>query len=228
MDKKKYFYFDIETSGAYKSLDEMRTKDERMYNLFLWKKGCKEETDDTWKGEAEEVFRKKSGLLPEFGRVVCISWGFYNSNGELKIGSIMYENERLIMEEAKKLFDQVSRLRLTPCGYNIKGFDIPFLFKMMLKYEIVPSTCLNFYGKKPWDVDMLDLMEFWKNGSNSMTCTMDEMSMVLGVPSSKDEMHGYNVRDAWNDERYNDIKTYCEKDVKCCVDIVEKLSDLIE
>lgn len=223
MKKEHYFYFDIETAGAYKNLEEMKANDPRQYELFRWKKNFKSETDDSWKGDDEEVYSKKAALLPEFGRIVCISWAFYKSDGELKIGSIINKDEKQMITEAKKMFDQVSQLKLAPCGYNIKGFDIPVLFKMFIKYGLTPSPCLSFYNKKPWDVDMLDLQEFWKNGSNSMSCTLDEMSYMLGVDSPKDEMHGYEVKEAWDNGRYSDIKRYCEKDVKCTVDIVEKL-----
>ena len=227
MDKRKYLYFDIETAGKYRNADEMHKNDERQYKLFAHKMERFSERDSTWAGEINDVYSKKCALLPEYGRVACISYAFFMNNGELRVDSINYDDEERTMKEAKRLFDLIANKGLTLCGYNIKGFDIPFLFKKFLQYNITPPSNINFFNKKPWDVDCLDLQELWKNNSQSMISSFDEFAYMLGVKSPKDEIMGVDVHKTYYDGDYAMIKRYCEKDVKCCVECVEVLENLI-
>lgn len=228
MDKRRYLYFDIETAGAYGTLSEMKENDIRQYNLFLHKQARFSEKDETWRGKPEDVYLKKCALQPEYGRVVCISYGFFLADGKIKIDSLNDMNEETIMHDAKKLFDLVFDKSLVLCGYNIKGFDIPFLFKKFLSYNIVPPKNINFFNKKPWEVDCLDLQELWKNNSQAQIASFDEFAYSLGVKSPKDELMGVEVHKTfYEDKDYAAIKKYCEKDVKCCVDCVEVLENLI-
>jgi len=54
------------------------------------------------------------------------------------------------------------------------------------------------------------------------------MCVSLGVPSSKTmEVTGDSVHRAyWFDEKYDQIKEYCEKDVECLVDVIKKIKSL--
>lgn len=50
-------------------------------------------------------------------------------------------------------------------GHNINFFDIPFLFKRMVAHKITPPSILHLEGKKPREIDNIDWVEKWKNGS---------------------------------------------------------------
>lgn len=220
MDKKRYFYFDIETTRKYKTFKDFEDNDERGAALF--KKKWKSKNVDM---ALEEWYKDQAGLLPEYGKVLCVSYGFYKADGSFACGSVFSDNEEELMKNCKTVFDRVSVLGLTLCGYNIKGFDMPYLFKKFLSYHIVPPQVLNTYNKKPWDVVVLDLQDLWK-ATSMHACTFDEFAYSIGVASPKTEMCGSEVGDAYFDKRLTDIKNYCEKDVKCCAECVEAIEEL--
>ena len=86
-----------------------------------------------------ELFKKYSGLLPEFGRVVCVSAGFITGE-ERKIQSFIKGGEEDILKETVNLLNRVHKLSFSLCGHNIKTFDLPYLGKRMLINKIKPSV----------------------------------------------------------------------------------------
>jgi hypothetical protein len=228
MDKKRYVYFDIETVGKYKDYDTMVCSDLRQSELF--EKKCKrfKEKDPSWEGPVEEVFLKKCGLYPEYAKVACVSYAYYTADGELHINSFNDLNEEVLLTGAKNLFLSAIKRNLILCGFNIKNFDIPFLFKKFLHYGITPPENVNFFNKKPWEVNCLDLMDLWKSNSTLMVTTFDEFAYMLHVDSPKDKLDGSEVHDAYyNKQEYGLIREYCEKDVRCCAECVSAIEGLL-
>ena len=86
-----------------------------------------------------ELFKKYSGLLPEFGRVVCVSAGFITGD-ERKIQSFTKGGEGDILKETVNLLNRVHKLGFFLCGHNIKTFDLPYLGKRMLINKIFRIT----------------------------------------------------------------------------------------
>lgn len=190
----KPLFFDIETAGSSKDFDSLHP-----------------EMQDAWlvTGKFEEHYPKECALIPEFGQVVCCTFA-YEKNGELKI---ITETDIISIQT---IF--LNSREFTPCGWNIKGFDIPFLNKHFLKNGLKIPAILSLWDpkveeiKKPWLVKVLDLQEIWKqNGFNS--CKFNSACVFLGIESPKDDIDGSQVHEAfWNGE-IERIKTYCEKDV---------------
>ena len=184
----KPLFFDIETAGSSKDF------------YFLTP-----EMQEAWKisKKTPEDYANECSLTPEFGQVVCCTFGYE------KDGNLVITTETNIFE-IHRLFKLSSSF--TPCGWNIKGFDIPFLNKHFLKNGLKIPAILSTYNKKPWEVNILDLQEIWKqNGFNS--CKFNSACVFLGIETPKDDIDGSQVHDAfWNGE-IERIKTYCEKDV---------------
>ncbi len=190
----KPLFFDIETAGLAKDFDSLSP-----------------EMQDAWlvTGKFEEHYPNECSLIPEFGQVVCCTFG-YEKEGKL----ITTTEDDLI--EIHKIFKNATGM--IPCGWNIKGFDIPFLNKHFLKNGLKIPAILSLWDpkveeiKKPWLVKVLDLQEIWKqNGFNS--CKFNSACVFLGIESPKDDIDGSQVHESfWNCE-IERIKTYCEKDV---------------
>lgn len=236
MDKKSYFYFDIETSRKYESYDEFKEADERGAKLFE-KKVLKKLTKEEWDTLVIDKFARNKfvrdeyvdlgGLLPEYGRVVCMAYGFYKPDGGNRVLGCAFDlDEKKLIGDIAKAFNQVSSLRLIPCGYNVRGFDIPYIYKKCLSYGIPVPSVINSFGKKPWEVLMFDMMDTWKGTSNS-SATFDEMAYSLGVESPKKDMNGSEVGDAFFSGQYKEIVEYCKRDVACLMDCSEKIENLI-
>lgn len=227
IDVKKYFYFDIETSRKYETFSEFNKVDPRGAALF--EKKIKNKFKDSAVDDAFLEFQYKDlgGLLPEYGRIVCLSYGLYKpTDGKKILGHVAEEDELLTMKKIKQVFDKIGELGLVPCGYNIKGFDIPYVFKKLVSHGLTVPTLVNTFNKKPWDIQMLDLQDVWKSTSMN-ACTFDEFAYSLGVNSPKDEMCGSEVGDAYFKGKLDDIVKYCNKDVNCCIECVDALSKVM-
>ena len=91
--------------------------------------------------DSNEMFVKKSALLPEFGKIVCVSVGFILPNNEIKLDSF-YGDEKDILTKLSDLLNRVDKLGFILCGHNVKNFDLPYIAKRMLINGIqVPSIC---------------------------------------------------------------------------------------
>ena len=226
MNIDKLLFFDIETCGKYATFNDYKKADIRGAELFEYKHQ-KKIKKDSWNPDVNIAYRENSPLLTEHGRIVCICMAFYKPDGSIKRGTIKNEDEYQLLVEAQQIFNKLSELGFTLCGFNIKGFDIPWLFKKFCSYGLVVPSCLNNVGKKPWEVNILDIADVWKGLSFEMN-TFDEVAYSLNVQSPKSEMNGSMVHDYfWNEKRIDDIAKYCENDVTALIDICNILNKVI-
>jgi len=227
MNYKNLFYFDIETVSKYRNLIEFEKEDSRGYELFLKKIKRKSNRFEDWKKEDHIVYNEKSSIVPEYGKIIVVSMAYFK-NGEFKKKSVFNDNEEILIKEVHKIFDNIStHTTFGLCGYYIKGFDIPWLNKKMLKYGLKIPKNLKMFNVKPWEMNVYDLAEIWTNGTIERS-SFDEMLYEIGANSPKDTMSGENVNEEyWINDNLKGIKEYCELDVKACVDAAKILMDKI-
>lgn len=74
----KLLFIDIETCGSYATLEELEDKNNVLNNLWnkMGDSYFRRHYPEDERMSDGELFKKYSGLLPEFGRVVCVSAGF--------------------------------------------------------------------------------------------------------------------------------------------------------
>ncbi|TDO28255.1 ribonuclease H-like domain-containing protein [Sediminibacterium goheungense] len=177
--------------------------------------------------EPEESYRKKAGILAEFGRVICISTAFFYKNESgaycLKIKSIYGDDEVEILKIFTQLCEkmQQSAPHFQFAGHNIREFDIPFIGRRMLINHMYLPTCFQIQDRKPWEVKMFDTLNWWKFGDHKNYVSLDLLAHVLDIPSSKTDMDGSMVQDVYYIDR--DIKRivqYCERDVIVTANII--------
>jgi len=229
INKDKLLFFDIETSGSYATIDEMKEKNIIIYNLWVkmgepyFKRHYPE--DDRMSGG--ELYKKYSGLLPEFGRVVCVSAGFING-GERKIQSFYKGSETEILKEVTDLFNKVHKLGFSLCGHNIKNFDLPYIGKRMLINKVKLSGIMPSHDTKPWEIKALDTKELWNFGSYKGLSALHLVCGVLGLDTPKEgKVDGTNIhRNYYENNNISEIKEYCEKDIHAVMDIVSHVQSL--
>jgi hypothetical protein len=228
MNYKNLLYLDIETVSKYSSIDELKNNDERGYNLFKRKINRKSDKITDWKENESTVYFNKSPLIPEFGKIVCISLSYYRNN-EIKTKSIFGHNEEEIIRESQSIFSHFSNKTIFGlCGFYIKGFDIPFINRKILKYNLEIPKLLKTFNVKPWDMNICDLSEIWKSNGNLETTSFDEMLYELELESPKQDICGSEVNKIyWENDDLDRIKNYCECDVKSVMDTTKKISHLI-
>lgn len=219
-------FFDIETAGLYPSLEECHAKDPHLAEL--WIKRCKWLQKNIEPGEStdpNDLWLNRASLHPEFGRVVCVSFGVFSAEME-KITSFYGEDERDILEKANKILANSRTKGFKVAGQNIKNFDIPYLGKRMIINSITPDPIIQTWNKKPWETSFVDLAEIFAFGAWGQSfSSLDLISHVLGVPTSKDNLDGSMVHSSyWDKKMIEEIKDYCEQDVVCTMNCFKRLS----
>ena len=126
-DINKLLFLDIETVGIEEDLDSLHVEFPHLSKM--WKETgydyCKRRypNEDLY---SNEMFIKKAALLPEFGKIVCVSVGFIIPSGEIKLDSFVGD-EKEILGNVCELFNRVDKLGFRICGHNIKNFDLPYI-----------------------------------------------------------------------------------------------------
>ena len=225
-DIKNILYFDVETAGGYRTYEDLVSENPRLAKL--WERRAKYFRSNTPGMEDlsdSEIYSQKSGLEPEFGRVVCVSFGVWEE-GSHRITSFFGEDEKEILEKTAKVLSNAAAKGMKICGHNIKMFDVPFLGKKFIFNGIGVPNNLQIWDKKPWEISMLDTAEFFSFGSWSHKFLgLDLLACSLLIDSPKDDIDGSQVHDTfWDEKNFERIKEYCEKDVITVMDVLSKVS----
>ncbi|ANW97207.1 3'-5' exonuclease [Wenyingzhuangia fucanilytica] len=204
--KENILFLDIETVPLYKTFSEVPDVEKDLFeNKTAYKRG--EEI-------SAEEFYSNAGIWAEFGKVVCISVGYF-VNQELRITSFASKDEKEILIGFKKLlevhFNQPQQLL---CGHNAKEFDFPFIARRMIVHGLDLPVKLNLFGKKPWEIPHLDTLELWKFGDYKHYTSLKLLTHLLGVPSPKGDIDGSQVGTVfYEQDDLPRIVRYCEQDV---------------
>lgn len=175
-----------------------------------------------------EAFYERAGIWAEFGKIVCISVGYFNTstNGKrFRTTSFYGDNEATILQQFKVLLEtHFNRREHLLCAHNGKEFDFPYIARRMIINRITLPHKLNLFGKKPWEIPHIDTLELWKFGDYKHYTSLKLLTKILGIPSPKDDIDGSQVRKVYYE--HNDIDrivVYCEKDTVAVAQIVLRL-----
>jgi len=163
-----------------------------------------------------EEFYERAGIWAEFGKIICISAGFFEkSHGlTLRVRSYTGEEENILRQFKELLETYFNRPKQVLCAHNGKEFDFPYIARRMIIHGISLPSKLSLFGKKPWEVPHIDTMELWKFGDFKHYTSLKLLAHVLGIPSPKEDIDGSMVREVYYEE--NDLERivqYCERDV---------------
>lgn len=230
----KLLFFDIESVSQYEDLYDM-TEDklkmwESYYDSFRKKVTDESRIDSeimSKKDIQREVYRQTAAFFPEFGKVACVSMAFVTKDGEVRFESFYGEDELHILTEVRKIFDKIEPLGFDLCGQSIKIFDIPFLGKRYFINGMKPPKLFPSHETKPWDLRVVDTKEVWQFGNNWSLSSLDLICSSLNIESPKNgDVKGDSVTTNYWEGNHEEIKEYCERDVKALVDIITKLNNL--
>jgi len=224
---KDMLFLDVETASGVRYYTDLP---ERMQ--LLWNKKAQKITKNLFLSQEEciQVYDEKAAIFAEFNKIICISVGYLAYDEDeivLKVKSYFGDNEKEILKEfsslLKKHYNNLEKYYL--CGHNIKEFDCPVICRRMLIHDLELPKLLNLSRKKPWQVGhLIDTLEMWKFGDYKSYISLDLLSAVLDISSTKTNLVGSLVsRVYWE---YNDIeriKLYCEQDVVTTVSVFLRL-----
>ncbi len=177
----------------------------------------------------EDGYRQKAGILAEFAKVICISTGFFyadkSGNICLKMKSNYGDDEATILNEFIELVKKFSahNRNFKFAGHNIREFDIPFLCRRMLINSIDLPPSFQLHGAKPWEINMVDTLQWWKFGDYKNYISLHLLANVLGIPTSKNDIDGSMVQDVYYVEKDIDrIVAYCQRDVVVVAQVLQR------
>ncbi len=212
-------FLDIETvpeEEHFHSLDdEMKT---------LWEHKTQYQRKDDF---SPEEFYDRAGIWAEFGKIVCVSVGYFVVKGDIRnfrVTSFFGDEKKILRDFNNLLNNHFNQAQHILCGHNAKEFDIPFLARRMIINQIPIPNKLNLFGKKPWEIPHLDTLELWKFGDYKHFTSLKLMCKILDIPSSKGDIDGSQVGYVFYVEKDIDrIVTYCEKDTIAVAQIFLRL-----
>ncbi|MBV1922680.1 MAG: 3'-5' exonuclease [Flavobacteriaceae bacterium] len=212
-------FLDIETVPLFEQHEQL---DE--ISQSLWEQKTKYQRKDEF---TPEEFYDRAGIWAEFGKIICISVGYFVFKGDVRNFRVtsFHGDEIHLLNEFKTLLEtHFNKAKHVLCAHNGKEFDFPFIARRMIINKIDIPFKLNLFGKKPWEVPHLDTLELWKFGDYKTYTSLKLMTHVLGIPSPKDDIDGSDVHRVYYEEKDIDrIITYCEKDTIAVAQILLRL-----
>jgi 3'-5' exonuclease len=205
--KENILFLDVETVPQYAAYNELPVA-----TMKLW--DHKTEYLKKPEGATPEKLYERAGIYAEFGKIVCISVGFFYED-KFRVKSFAGEDERLLLNDFAAMLgkDYFKSNRLL-CAHNGKEFDFPYIARRMLIHRIKLPALLNQSGKKPWEVPHLDTMELWRFGDYKSYTSLELLANIFDIPTPKDDIKGSDVGKVfWQDKDISRIARYCEKDV---------------
>lgn len=212
-------FLDIETVPEFEHYSDLPKEKKE-----LWEAKSQYQRKDEFTGEE---FYPRAGIWAEFGKIICISVGYFNLDKDIRTFRVtsFFGDELKILKDFKTLliahFSQTKHLL---CAHNGKEFDFPYIARRMIINSMELPYKLNLFGKKPWEVPHLDTLELWKFGDFKHYTSLKLMANVLNIPSPKDDIDGSEVYNVYYNEKDLDrIITYCEKDTITVAQILLRL-----
>jgi hypothetical protein len=165
----------------------------------------------------EDLYSDRAGIYAEFGKIVCIGVAMLHENtaGEpaLKVKCYAGHDERALLTDFGAMLSKLDT-GAKLCAHNGKEFDFPYLSRRFLVQGVALPFVLDLAGKKPWEVNHLDTLEYWKFGDYKHYTSLDLLAAIFNIPSSKGTMDGSQVNTVYYGEKNLDkIVEYCRGDV---------------
>ncbi|MBT4919355.1 MAG: 3'-5' exonuclease [Flavobacteriaceae bacterium] len=212
-------FLDIETVPLFAMYSELDKTAKQ-----LWEQKTKYQRKEEF---TPEEFYDRAGIWAEFGKIVCMSVGYFVFKGNLRNFRVksFFGEEKDILNNFKNLLEtHFNKPYHLLCAHNGKEFDFPFIARRMIVNSIDIPFKLNLFGKKPWEVPHLDTLELWKFGDYKTYTSLKLMTHILGIPSPKDDIDGSEVRDVFYvNQDIDRIIRYCEKDTIAVAQIILRL-----
>lgn len=212
-------FLDIETVPLFSEYDHLDNDAKS-----LWEQKTKYQRKEDF---TPEEFYDRAGIWAEFGKIICISVGYFIFKGDsrnFRVTTFKGEETKILNEFKTLLETHFNKPQHLLCAHNGKEFDFPYIARRMIINCIDIPFKLNLFGKKPWEIPHLDTLELWKFGDYKTFTSLKLMTHALGIPSPKDDIDGSDVCQIFYKENDLDrIIKYCEKDTIAVAQIILRL-----
>ena len=174
---KNLLFLDIETVPEEASFSKLSGE---LQELFALKTAYQRKDDYT-----PEEFYERAGIWAEFGKIICISVGFFaqfEGQRAFRVTSFTGDEKSILLNFKELLETHFSASQKVLCAHNGKEFDFPFIARRMIIHQIELPKKLNLFGKKPWEIPHLDTMELWKFGDYKHFTSLKLLAQIRSRP----------------------------------------------
>lgn len=178
----------------------------------------------------EDFYQQQAAISAEFAKIVCISFGYYRSSGserKLRIKSLFGNDEKELLSDFIDMlagFEKHHKAWIF-AGHNVKEFDLPFLSRRMLINGLRIPASMNFQNMKPWEINVVDTMHYWRFGDYRNYTSLELLATALGIPSPKSDINGSQVGEVfWKEKNLKRIAEYCQRDVATVANIIQRFN----
>jgi uncharacterized protein YprB with RNaseH-like and TPR domain len=163
-----------------------------------------------------------AALSSTTGRILAI--GYCNDDG-YEVEAVGGEvSEFTLLTEFWKMFERHRRNDHHMVGFNIFGFDLPFICQRSVMANIpVPRTAFN--GRYPSPV-FIDLRETWKFGSTERKGSLETICRALGIGGKTEGVTGDMFAKLWLSDKQaeRDLAIeYLERDIEMTYELGSRL-----
>lgn len=206
---KNILFLDIETVPLYENFSMLTAQEQELFEGKI----RNQRTDDI---SLDELYQK-AGIWAEFGKIICISVGYFSVKEGLKqfrITSFSGDEKSILTDFSNLINNHFSQPEHLLCGHNAKEFDIPYIARRTLINGLPLPFKLQLFGKKPWEIPHLDTLELWKFGDYKHYTSLKLLANILSIPSPKGDIDGSMVAEVYHkNQDLKRIVNYCQQDV---------------
>lgn len=219
--------FDIETGPlseeTLRSLYQEPTYEEFAANCDQrWKEETKREKFETAKVDGWAKFVDRAALSPVTGQVLAI--GVRSDSGKSAIVDCSGGNGN----ESKSIaafwhkYEQCREKNSQLVGFNIFGFDVPFLVRRSWLIGIdVPDSVFDPTGRYP-DRLFVDLLARWRCGNREDSIKLDALARALGVGHKTEGVNGKDFHLLWAQDRAK-AEEYLQTDLEITAKCAQRM-----
>lgn len=221
---ERILFIDIETVTQYSSYEHLPDETKMLWNV---KAGHLDK-----ESEPMIVYQQRGAIYSEFSKIVCISVGYLRKESDhyiAKVKSFHSHQESQLLQDFSVFMEELNQKKIAYvfCGHNIREFDIPFICRRMLVNGFALPSLINFTGKKPWELDIVDTLQYWKFGDYKNYTSLKLLCHIFQITDVKGNMDGSMVGEAyWQRNALQDIVEYCASDVVAVMKLLMKLKQM--
>lgn len=166
----------------------------------------------------------KAALHAWSGQVLAI--GYRMTDGDNTYDTVVLEGDEA--DIISDFIDLVANCRVNGgqiIGFNIKGFDLPFLARRAMKHGLLRADVLRPANNRYYFDCFVDIMEIWQCGSRMEFISMNRLATFMGCDQKID--NGVTGKSFWSfyeDEETRELALdYLRQDIEVTAQIAEKL-----
>ena len=158
---------------------------------------------------------KNAALDALSGQVLCIGYRIEHEQPAVLCSDA--DGEAAMLRQFWRLIGDLER-QPKLVGFNIKAFDLPFLYKRSWKHRIDPPYWLR-HGRY-WNDLVTDLREVWQLGDSRAHGSLAAISRHLGLGEKAGNGADFSL--LWNTDREAAIN-YCLRDIQ----LTKQIADIL-